>query len=109
MGMVGSRLSEASNLARGASEKELISGAVLVRWRRQEGRWAAINITPVSPLDNSFEPSVVRDRDGSLLFCVREGREPDNNDVRICGRKTLAVAGKRSSMSEGSSAPLPFA
>ncbi len=26
---------------------------------------------------------MVRDRDGSLLFCVRGGREPDYNDVRI--------------------------
>ena len=94
MGMVAGR-SRAGNLDQGKSGGEPDSGAVLVRWRRQEGRWTAIQITPVSPIDGSFEPSVVRDRDGSLLFCVRGGREPDNNDVRIWQSKDAGRSWKK--------------
>ncbi len=83
MGMVAGRSSTAGNFDERRLEGESVSGSVLVRWRRQNGRWSAIDITPVSAVDGSFEPSVVRDRDGSLLFCVRGGREPDYNDVRI--------------------------
>ncbi len=59
------------------------TGAVLVRWKHRNGKWEAADIIPVTGGDNSFEPSVARDRDGSLLFCVRGGKEPDYNDVRI--------------------------
>ena len=59
------------------------TGAVLVRWTHRNGRWEAADVIPVTGGDNSFEPSVARDLDGSLLFCVRGGKEPDYNDVRI--------------------------
>ena len=77
MGMVGAPLA-----ATGSVPSEP-TGAVLVRWQHRNGKWEAADIIPVTGGDNSFEPSVARDRDGSLLFCVRGGKEPDHNDVRI--------------------------
>ena len=83
MGMVARQSSTPGNFDQRRLEGEPVHAAVLVRWRRQQGGWSAVEITPVSPIDGSFEPSLVRDQDGSLLFCVRGGREPHYNDVRI--------------------------
>ena len=43
----------------------------LCRWRRIDGRWQVVSFTPVTPLDETFEASLIRDRDGSLLPCAR--------------------------------------
>lgn len=53
-------------------------GSGLARWRRSGtsgsggGRWRLDRITPITELDGSFEPSIVRDSDGSLIACARE-------------------------------------
>ncbi|MBL9215004.1 MAG: hypothetical protein JNG83_05970, partial [Opitutaceae bacterium] len=48
--------------------------AGLTRWARRDARWQAVGYEPVTPEDNSLEPSVVRDLDGSLLFATRGPR-----------------------------------
>jgi hypothetical protein len=47
--------------------------AGISRWRRVEGKWKAVDFVSVPGYlpDMAFEPSVVRDGDGSLLFSVR--------------------------------------
>ena len=47
----------------------------LTRWRRQEGAWMPVSWVPITDPDGSFEPSLIRDLDGSLLFCARGGRD----------------------------------
>lgn len=46
-------------------------GSGLARWRRTEGRWRLCSFTPVAEAKNAFEPSLVRDGDGSLLLAAR--------------------------------------
>ncbi len=50
-------------------------GSGLTRWRRLDGKWRPVSWVPVTEPDGSFEPSVIRDLDGSLLFCARGGRD----------------------------------
>jgi hypothetical protein len=59
------------------------SGSGMTRWRRGADGWRAAAWTPVTEADGSFEPTLVRDVDGGLLFCARGGGEPDYNDIRI--------------------------
>lgn len=59
------------------------SGAGVTRWRRQGADWRPVSFTPVTGEDGSKEPSMVRDVDGALLFCVRGGDEPDHQDIRV--------------------------
>ena len=59
------------------------SGTAVMRWRREEGRWRPVSIVPVAGPNQSFEPSLIRDVDGSLLFCARGGPETDYNDIQI--------------------------
>ena len=63
-------------------------GSGLVRWQRRDGCWRPVAYTPVTGPDGSFEPSLVRDRDGSLLFAARsfmpaEKPNPLENDARV--------------------------
>jgi len=46
-------------------------GSGLCRWRRGGQGWVPVSYTPVTPADCSFEPSLIRDTDGSLLFSAR--------------------------------------
>ncbi len=46
-------------------------GSGLSRWRFGPRGWRPVDYVPISGPDLAFEPSVVRDLDGSLLFCVR--------------------------------------
>lgn len=48
-------------------------GSGLSRWRRGRDGWRPVSFTPVPGRgpDMAFEPSVIRDTDGSLLFTVR--------------------------------------
>jgi hypothetical protein len=69
------------------NENALISantlGAGVMRWRRGTDGWRPVSFAPVTNGDVSFEPSLVRDLDGSLLFCARAGREAEYNDIRV--------------------------
>jgi hypothetical protein len=57
-------------------------GSGLARWRRVDGRWRPVAFAMITPEDNSMEPTVVRDVDGSLLFFAR-GRREMGPPVRI--------------------------
>lgn len=54
-------------------------GAGVVRWRRVDGEWRAIDFVPVTGEDASCEPTLVRAADGSLVMTVRGARP---NSVR---------------------------
>lgn len=47
----------------------------IVRWRRSGGNWRPVDFAAITPEDNSWEPSAVRDVDGSVLFHGRGKRE----------------------------------
>lgn len=51
---------------------EKIARPGVARWRRTDGRWRIAAFTPVGAPGGS-EPSLVRDRDGALLFTYRTG------------------------------------
>ena len=51
------------------------AGAGVMRWQRKSERWVATSFVRITDLDGSFEPSLIRDTDGSLLFCARAGSE----------------------------------
>ena len=46
-----------------------------MRWQRKSERWVPVSFVRITDLDGSFEPSLIRDTDGSLLFCARVGRD----------------------------------
>lgn len=48
-------------------------GSGLARWQRRDGRWQLATFTPVTGPGGGFEPSLVRDAAGSLLFATRGG------------------------------------
>ncbi len=52
-------------------------GAGLTRWSRQSGTWRPTSWVPITDPDGSFEASVIRDLDGSLLFSARAGRDQE--------------------------------
>ena len=51
---------------------EKIARPGVARWRRTDGKWRIAAFVPVGA-PGGFEPSLVRDRDGSLLFTYRTG------------------------------------
>lgn len=51
-----------------------VASAGLLRWRRTGGAWRPAAYSPVTPEDNSLEPSVIRDHDGALLVAARGPR-----------------------------------
>lgn len=55
----------------------------VARWRRGPRGWRPGDFVPVSPPDNSSEPSLVRDLDGALLVCVRTGEWEDHSHFRV--------------------------
>lgn len=60
------------------------AGSGLARWRRMDGQWRLVSYVPVTPLDGAYEPSLVRDADGSLLFCARGGQPgPQETSVLV--------------------------
>ena len=57
-------------------------GPGVLRWRRQANAWRPESFVQVVG-DGSSEPSLVRDVDGSLLFCARGPRFQTGNDIRV--------------------------
>jgi hypothetical protein len=55
----------------------------VLRWRRTGGTWAPHAFVPVTPADNSGEPTLIRDLDGSLLFCARGAGDPERCAIRV--------------------------
>ncbi|MFH1006834.1 MAG: sialidase family protein [Candidatus Latescibacterota bacterium] len=47
--------------------------AGVLRWQREGDKWRSVAFVPVTP-DSSGEATLVRDRDGSLLFTARGGK-----------------------------------
>lgn len=47
------------------------SCAGISRWQRRDETWRITNFTPITARDGSFEPTLLRDTDGSLLFTAR--------------------------------------
>ena len=58
-------------------------GSGVTRWQRGPAGWRPVAWLPVTGPDGSFEPTLVRDIDGSLLFCARGAGEPDRFDIRV--------------------------
>jgi hypothetical protein len=54
------------------------SGSGVVRWRRGTEGWRAVSFHPVAMEFVNFEPSLIRDTDGALLFSVRPGYTAEN-------------------------------
>lgn len=48
-----------------------LHGAGVSRWRRGPDGWQPASFHPVTDFDTSFEPSLLREPDGQLLFCAR--------------------------------------
>jgi len=48
-----------------------LHGSGFSRWRCGDDGWRPVDYVPVTDYDTSFEPGLVRDTDGSLLFCAR--------------------------------------
>ena len=57
-------------------------GSGVMRWKRQGDDWRPDSYVPVVE-DGSFEPSIVRDLDGALLFCARGSRFPSGHAIRV--------------------------
>ena len=104
VGMTGGKIDPA-NLKKTNPDVARVSGAGVMRWRRDGGVWKPVSFVPVTGNDGSFEPSLVRDTDGQLLFSARGSHEPDYNDIRVwrsqdkgeTWSKTLHVRGAISS------------
>ena len=58
-----------------ASQGSNAARAGLLRWQRLDGVWRPAAFDPVTPADRSYEPTVVRDVDGALLFTARGGAD----------------------------------
>ena len=68
------------------ANSKLPGGSGVMRWTCDTGRWRAASFSPVTGNDGSTEPSLIRDRDGSLLFCARgsgSAQPPANHDIRV--------------------------
>lgn len=63
-------------------------GSGVARWQRRDGRWQMTAFTPVTGPDGAFEPSLVRDSDGSLLFCARGGQPGPQETSILVWRST---------------------
>ena len=50
------------------------------RWQRRDGNWQPVGFMPV--INSGMEPTLIRDTDGSLLFCTR-GEEETPYAIRV--------------------------
>jgi hypothetical protein len=55
----------------------------VARWRRYGAGWLPAEFSRVDGADNSIEPSLVRDVDGSLLFCARGKSEDSIHSIMV--------------------------
>ncbi len=74
------------------------SGTAVMRWRREGDRWRPVSIFPVTGPNQSFEPSLIRDVDGSLLFCDGAGVRRTITTSKCGSLATVVKFGRRSSM-----------
>jgi hypothetical protein len=60
----------------------------VARWRRADGRWRIVELTPITGPDGSRECSLAREANGSLVFSVRGAERPpaDDPELRFCFR-----------------------
>ncbi len=82
VGMTGGKI-EGSRLKQANPSVANLAGAGVMRWRNEGKAWKPVSFVPVTGTDGSFEPSLIRDADGALLFSARGSREPDFNDIRV--------------------------
>ena len=77
---------------RGSVDKTNIGSGVM-RWRRGDKGWRAVSFVPIEEFDNAHGPSLMRDLDGSLIFCAAGtfGTEFDN-DVRMWRSKDAGAS-----------------
>jgi len=54
----------------------------VVRWTHQENGWVPKSFHQVTEDDHSFEPTLIRDLNGSLLLCAR-GAKVNSNAIRV--------------------------
>jgi len=52
-------------------------------WRRENGNWKWVAFSPVTEYGDAFEPSLIRDLDGSLLFTARGLTEQNRCNIRV--------------------------
>jgi len=52
-------------------------------WRRENGNWKCVAFSPVTEYGEAFEPSLIRDLDGSLLFTARGLTEQNRCNIRV--------------------------
>jgi hypothetical protein len=53
------------------------------RWRRESGGWKCVDFLPVTEYGDAFEPSLIRDIDGSFLFAARGLTEKNRCNIRV--------------------------
>lgn len=82
VGMTGGKI-EGSHLRQASPSVANLAGAGVMRWKHDGKAWKPTSFVPVTGTDGSFEPSLIRDTDGKLLFSARGSREPDYNDIRV--------------------------
>lgn len=82
VGMTGGKI-EGSRLKQANPSVANLAGAGVMRWQHDGKTWKPTSFVPVTGVDGSFEPSLIRDTDGKLLFSARGSREPDYNDIRV--------------------------
>ena len=81
VGMTGGKI-DAATLKTQGPEVATAGGAGVMRWKREGNIWRATAYVPVTGVDGAFEPSLIRDVDGTLLFCGRGSKQPESNDIR---------------------------
>jgi hypothetical protein len=68
---------------RGASAASSDWRCGVSRWRRGKEGWQCIAFSPVTEYGEAFEPSLIRDLDGSLLFTARGLTEQHRCNIRV--------------------------
>jgi hypothetical protein len=84
-GGMGCAIADGEDLLTGMKatrQGQAAASAGLLRWKCVGGKWRPVQYEAVTPEDNSLEPSVVRDLDGSLLVCAR-GPRPMGPPLRV--------------------------